>query len=85
MAGNLAENIKLAIWRSTFTTAELKSTIISNTYSKTVPNIFHLGPIKLPNLIPVNISGYTVYTLNSCKADIAHTTQLESLLRVFHW
>ena len=78
IAGKFGGELNLAVWRSTSTTAKLKSAKISYSYiyvrrSHTEPP--HQNPPILlqwpfgtqpPNLIPTNISGYTVFE-SSCK------------------
>ena len=75
IARKFGGELNLAVWRSAFATAKLKSANISYSHiyvwrSLTEPP--NLNPpiflqwqfwAQLPNLIPANISGYTVITL----------------------
>ena len=77
IAGKFGRELNLAVWRSAFATAKLKSTNISYLHiyvwrSLTEPPTLNL-PIflqwqfwaQLPNLIPAIISSYMVYSVYS--------------------
>ena len=72
IAGKFGGELNLAVWRSVFATAKLKSANISYLHMYVwrslteQPNLIFLQwrfGAHPPNLIPANISGYTVFTL----------------------
>ena len=92
IAGKFGRELKLAVWRSTFATAKLKSTDISYLHiyiwrSLTKPP--NLNPpicmqwrfgAQPPNLIPANISGYTVYNIENVVSNLGTYVWWKSLL-----
>ena len=77
IAGKFGGELNLAVWRSAWATAKLNSAKISYSHvylwrSRTEPPNLN-SPIRLkwqfgtqpPNLIPANITGYTVYCVDS--------------------